>query len=278
MLSTNDIAGIIESTPILHGSTIGPSYQGTRNQCIKLMGPHGDFALRLMPPSRQYASSRQIEFSIWQASADLHIAPKLLKVAPDFSFCVSQWIDGTHESPDIEFLDYLHKFQAMELNELPRFEIHEALRSYLQQLNISPSAFDAAWRDDLIRMDNDQANWLLCHNDLTPQNILKIDNRYKLLDFEYAAFNHRYFDLASLAINAKSAFYKLSSAQLLAHYHQRKATTAEIAQYEGVRRLALWLGALWASAEEPSWLDRFLPELNRTLPIKQRHLVDQLLP
>ena len=52
---------------------------------------------------------------------------------------------------------------------------------------------------------------VLCHNDLNPGNVLFDTHRVKLIDWEYAALNDRYFDLASLSIefrlNAKDEDY-----------------------------------------------------------------------
>jgi predicted Ser/Thr protein kinase len=41
---------------------------------------------------------------------------------------------------------------------------------------------------------------VLCHNDLNPGNILFDRDRVKLIDWEYAAINDRYFDLASVCV------------------------------------------------------------------------------
>jgi thiamine kinase-like enzyme len=40
-----------------------------------------------------------------------------------------------------------------------------------------------------------------CHNDLLPGNVLFAEDRTWLLDFEYAGMNDRFFDLANLSIN-----------------------------------------------------------------------------
>jgi len=44
--------------------------------------------------------------------------------------------------------------------------------------------------------------YALCHNDLNPQNILWSKN-IKLIDWEYAGINDRYFDLASVCVEFK---------------------------------------------------------------------------
>jgi len=277
MINANDIEQIITASPLLKGGKIGRTYQGTRNQCIELIVDQNKFALRLMPPSRLCASSREVEFRIWQECSDRLIAPKLLYISPDFRYCISEWVEGSHAAPDIGLLSYLHQFQGIELTNTPKFDLKVALKSYLDILGFDPMPYWLLWEEDLVRMHEDAINWRLCHNDLTAQNILKIGSEYKLLDFEYAAINHRYFDLASISLFKESDLSLVSHEQLLRFYHQRPATNNEVTQYLGVRRLSLWLGALWARVEEPSWLDRYTPSLILSLPRHQHYLVDQLL-
>lgn len=52
---------------------------------------------------------------------------------------------------------------------------------------------------DTSLIDNYPKEYVLCHNDLNPQNIFFNDN-VKLIDFEYAGMNDRYFDLASVCV------------------------------------------------------------------------------
>jgi thiamine kinase-like enzyme len=40
-----------------------------------------------------------------------------------------------------------------------------------------------------------------CHNDLLPGNLLQVDERVVLVDWEYAGMGHRLFDLGNLAVN-----------------------------------------------------------------------------
>ncbi len=48
-------------------------------------------------------------------------------------------------------------------------------------------------------IDRYQKEYVLCHNDLNPQNIFFAEDA-KLIDFEYAGINDRYFDLASVCV------------------------------------------------------------------------------
>ena len=48
-------------------------------------------------------------------------------------------------------------------------------------------------------IENHPKEYVLCHNDLNPQNIL-FTNEVKFIDWEFASVNDRYFDLASVCI------------------------------------------------------------------------------
>jgi len=52
---------------------------------------------------------------------------------------------------------------------------------------------------DTSLIDSYPKEYVLCHNDLNPQNIF-FDDGVKLIDFEYAGVNDRYFDLASVSV------------------------------------------------------------------------------
>jgi len=52
---------------------------------------------------------------------------------------------------------------------------------------------------DTSLIDHYPKEYVLCHNDLNPQNIF-FDDGVKLIDFEYAGMNDRYFDLASACV------------------------------------------------------------------------------
>ena len=48
-------------------------------------------------------------------------------------------------------------------------------------------------------MQKNKKEYVLCHHDLNPKNILFSDD-IKLIDWEYAGVNDRYFDLASIIV------------------------------------------------------------------------------
>ena len=41
----------------------------------------------------------------------------------------------------------------------------------------------------------------MCHNDLSPANVLLAPERLWIIDYEYAGMNHVVFDLGNLSVN-----------------------------------------------------------------------------
>ena len=57
------------------------------------------------------------------------------------------------------------------------------------------------WMDFYKRLNNWQAkqtNQVLCHHDLTPENILETKQGIKIIDWEYSGRGHREFDAIRL--------------------------------------------------------------------------------
>ena len=91
------------------------------------------------------------------------------------------------------FLEGAHKRQLdkSELNLLAR----TLQRLHRIKIDAKPITLDV----DTGTIDHYQKEYVLCHNDLNPQNIFFAENS-KLIDFEYASINDRYFDLASVCV------------------------------------------------------------------------------
>lgn len=80
-------------------------------------------------------------------------------------------------------------------------------------------------------VDNYSKEYVLCHNDLNPQNIF-FTHHVKLIDWEYAGVNDRYFDLACVcvdfALDSSPTDYFLASYFEDKVYHQEKLEAFKI--------------------------------------------------
>ena len=92
-----------------------------------------------------------------------------------------------------EFLEGEHKTK-LELDEL------KLLAQTLHKLHsITIDAKPIALQTDTGTIDKYPKEYVLCHNDLNPQNIFFWEE-VKFIDWEYAGVNDRYFDLASVCV------------------------------------------------------------------------------
>ena len=82
-----------------------------------------------------------------------------------------------------EFLDGFHKFK------LKRDDI-KSIALLLKKLH-------------KIKVRSRKKDFVLCHHDLNPKNFIFLKKDIRLIDWEYASANDRYFDLASVAVEFK---------------------------------------------------------------------------
>ena len=88
-----------------------------------------------------------------------------------------------------------------------------------------------------------------CHNDLVAENFLKtIDNRFYLIDWEYAGMNHPYFDFASLFL--ESNFSKQEELLFLYFYYREKFTFTNYIVIEFFKVVQDFLWGLWGLIKE----------------------------
>jgi len=101
--------------------------------------------------------------------------------------------DAEHGFMVFEFIEGEHKSKLDE-NEL------KLLAHTLQKLHsITIDAKPIKIETDTSRVECYPKEYVLCHNDLNPQNIF-FSNDVKFIDWEYAGVNDRYFDLACVCV------------------------------------------------------------------------------
>ena len=113
--------------------------------------------------------------------------------------------DEAHEFMVFEFLDGVHK-NTLSKNEL-KFLAKTLQKLHSLTIDAQPMELHIKNKTDKVlnafeTIDKYPKEYVLCHNDLNPQNIFftKIS---KLIDFEYAGVNDKYFDLACVCVEFK---------------------------------------------------------------------------
>ena len=135
---------------------------------------------------------RNFEFKVQNLAFEIDIAAKPILLDEENGFMICEYLEGEHkavlERDDLkniaELLKKLHMIQV------DKEALHiEALFEFKSQEII----------DALDTVKSYQTEYVLCHNDLNPKNIL-FSEEVKLIDWEFASVNDKYFDLASLCV------------------------------------------------------------------------------
>jgi thiamine kinase-like enzyme len=124
---------------------------------------------------------RKLEWKIHNLAFEKNITAEPLVFDEENAFMVFEFLEGEHKS-------------KLALDELKH------LAQTLQKLHsISIDVKSIELQTDTIIVDNYPKEYVLCHNDLNPQNIF-FSNDIKFIDWEYAGVNDRYFDLACVCV------------------------------------------------------------------------------
>jgi thiamine kinase-like enzyme len=108
---------------------------------------------------------------------------------------ITEFIDGNHKTK-------LNRRELRELaltiKKLHKINIRQKPTSLKSHFNFKSKKVHLVF----IKLKKYKKDFVFCHNDLHPQNIL-FSKKIKLIDWEYASFNDRYFDLASILTEFK---------------------------------------------------------------------------
>ena len=179
-------------------------------------------------------NDRELEFRVQKAVYRGGVGAKPILLDSQNGVMVCEFIDGTHK----ERLDRVSlRKLAILIKKLHRVKIrHKSIN-----LKKSFSFRDKKVQSAFIEIGRYKKELVLCHNDLHHQNII-FSNSIKLIDWEYAGINDRYFDLASVLIEFK--LYKVDEEIFLRAYFGRdsKPNIKKLTAYKVIYK-ELW--RLW---------------------------------
>ena len=135
---------------------------------------------------------REFEFKIQKLAFEKGVASEPLLLDKENALAVSTYLEGTHkerlEKSDLDqFAEVLKKVHTLKIEKDP-LPLDTLLKTKSKEVQ---EAFSA--------LENFPSEYVLCHNDLNPRNIL-FSETIQLIDWEDAAVNDRYFDLASVCV------------------------------------------------------------------------------
>ena len=162
--------------------------------------------------------NRQEEFDIQTLAYQKGLAakPYVLNLSEGYMIC--DFIEGDHkeklERDDIsQVIHVLKKLHSM------------TIKSQVIDLKSEFTIKDKALSDAFKIIENTENEIVLCHNDLNPKNCIFSKKGLKLIDWEFAGMNDKYFDLAAISVEFK--FKLLDELYMLASYFQKEGWSKE---------------------------------------------------
>jgi len=135
---------------------------------------------------------RKLEFEIQKLAFEKGIASEPLLLDEENALGLSAYVEGIHKE-SLEKKD-LHRFAEV-LKKVHTLTIERDPLQLEPLLETRSKAVEDAFET----LKNFPSEWVLCHNDLNPRNVL-FSKTIQLIDWEDAAVNDRYFDLASVCV------------------------------------------------------------------------------
>ena len=153
--------------------------------------------------------NRKLEFEIQTLAYKKGLAAKPFVLNVKDGYMVCEFLKGYHKEKlnreDIALIVILLKsLHSLKIEQQPL------------ELKTEFSIFNETLTDAFEIIENSPKEMVLCHNDLNPKNCIFADNSLKFIDWEFAAMNDKYFDLA--AISVEFHFELIDDAYFLASY------------------------------------------------------------
>lgn len=86
-----------------------------------------------------------------------------------------------------------------------------------------------------------------CHNDLLAANFIRSPQGVRIVDWEYAGMNDRYFDLGNFAVNNELS--EAQEAELLSAYFEAPASSCRLAALRLMRFMSDFREAMWGAVQ-----------------------------
>ncbi len=152
---------------------------------------------------------RTLEYEIQKFAYQYALAAQPYYLNLEEGFMICEYLDGKHSSKITRaeisvFVQQLKQLHTLKIDQQPL-----ALKA-----NFSVLTQELEEAFDLI--DHASVEMVLCHNDLNPLNCIFYKETIKFIDWEFAAMNDCYFDMASFSVEFQ--FSVLDEAYMLASY------------------------------------------------------------
>ena len=163
--------------------------QGYNNENYLIHSEEKKYILRKF---RRTDVDRKFEFKVQKLAFEKGVTSEPLLLDEENALAVSTYVEGIHkdtlEKNDLDLLaNVLNKVHTLKIEKDP-LQLETLLKKKSKEIE-----------DAFTILESFSSEYVLCHNDLNPRNIL-FSETIQLIDWEDSAVNDRYFDLASVCV------------------------------------------------------------------------------
>jgi thiamine kinase-like enzyme len=235
---------------------------GITNRNVKVRLGERDYVLRICGRDTEVLSiDRDTEVAATRAAHAAGVAPEVVRWLPELACLVTAFIPGRPMLPQ-ELRDPQSLAQVAAAlraihagpplgRSFPTFTLADEYAATVRERGGEPPADDLALARELSsRIGAALAGHeqVPCHNDLLTANFIHDGDRVRIVDWEYAGMNDRFFDLGNLAVN--NGLGEADEARLLEAYLGRPADEAELASLRLMRLMSDVREGMWGVVQD----------------------------
>ena len=254
---------IIQKVPIFKKiKTIDKIDGGITNQNFKVsLINNKSYFVRICNEIPEHLIKRENEINASNAASEIEVSPKL--VYSNNKLIVFDFVQGkTLNERDVqENIIELVKLLKKVHTEIPKklkgvsqiFWVFHVARHYNNFLNNNGSKYKKILKDLLIKAEEIEKqsapfDIVYGHNDLLAANFIKKNNKFILVDWEYAGYNTPLFDLGGLSSN--NNFNTKQEKLMLENYFENKISNTLIHKFNCIKAASLLRETMWSMVAE----------------------------
>ncbi len=184
-------------------------YQGYSNKNYLFQSQESTYLLRKFILRDR---DRELEYKIQILAYEQGIAAKPFLLDMQNRLMICEFLEGEHK--EVLSREVLKKIVEV-LKKLHSIQIDNEAIALESLFTVQSKEVKEAF----FKLEKYPKEMYLCHNDLNPKNLIFTENTLKLIDWEFASMNDRYFDLASVSVEFE--LEQIDEAFMLALYFGR---------------------------------------------------------
>lgn len=235
---------------------------GITNRNVKVRLGERDYVLRICGKDTEVLSiDRETEVTATRAAHAAGVAPDVVRWLPELGCLVTAFIPGRPMLPEelrdaqtlaqvAAALRAIHGGPPLD-RRFPTFTLADEYAATARERGGEPPAADLELARDLsarIGAALGAHELVPCHNDLLTANFIHDGERVRIVDWEYAGMNDRFFDLGNLAVN--NGLGEADEVRLLEAYLERPPGEAEIASLRLMRLMSDVREGMWGVVQD----------------------------